>query len=215
MEKVQEYLINNLGFDYYSLFKLESSSAIAIDPPKARSSSKASVLLRIKNIHVLHNYFLPFLSDLNFRSRKYQDFLEFQIICRAVYFGAHKKSEIKALILKLSLTMNNYRLSTHLGKLELLSKSERDILINASPTVEYLSDGRQRAIVTRKIVHQKSSCVYEIIKLLNGERVLRSTLYDAAQTVGVDPKTLSKYLDIEEYNNREVKGYYIKRVGVF
>lgn len=214
LEKVKEYLTDNLGFDSYSLYKLKNSSAITINHQKARNNSKGSVLLLIKNIHVLHNYFLPFIGDLNFHTKKYKDYKDFKIICKAIYFGAHKISKIKDLILKLSLTMNNYRLSTTDG-VELLSKSEMDTMVNISPTIEYLSDGRQRDIITKKIVHQHSSCVYEIINESSGEIALKLTLSDAAQVIGVDIKTLSKYLDIEVNNTVEVKGYHIKRVRVF
>ena len=113
LEKVKEYLINNLGFDTYSMYKLKSSSAISINYQNARGNSQASVLLLIKNIHILHNYFIPYLDNMRFLTKKYKDFLDFKLICKGIYKGAHKKSEIKSLILKLSLTMNNYRLSTN------------------------------------------------------------------------------------------------------
>lgn len=172
LEKVKEYLTNNLGFDSYSIYKLKNSSAITINHQKARNNSKGSVLLLIKNIHILHNFFLPFLGDLNFFTKKYKDYADFKIICKAVYLGAHKISEIKPLILKLSLTMNNYRLSTNSDEVKFLSKLEMDTLVNISPAIEHLSDGRQRDIVTRKIVHQHASCVYEIINESSGEIVL-------------------------------------------
>lgn len=40
-EKIKEYLENNLGIDKYSMFKLKSTSVIAIKTGKARSNSKA------------------------------------------------------------------------------------------------------------------------------------------------------------------------------
>ena len=69
LEKVKEYLINNLGFDSYSIYKLKNSSAITINHQKARNNCKASIVL-IKNIHVLHNFFLG-RGDLNFITKKY------------------------------------------------------------------------------------------------------------------------------------------------
>ena len=45
LEKIKEFLMNNLGFDSYSMFKLNYSSAISITPQKARKNSKASVLI--------------------------------------------------------------------------------------------------------------------------------------------------------------------------
>ena len=196
LEKVKEYLINNLGFDSYSIYKLKNSSAIAINHQKARNNSKGSIVLIIKNIHVLHNHFLathPFIGrgDLNFITKKYKDYKDFKIICKAVYFAAHKISKIKSLVLKLSLTMNNYRLSTNTDPdKEFLDKLEMDTLVNISPTIEHLSDGRQRDITTlrRKIVHQHTSCVYEIINQSRGLKVLKLTLSDAAQVIGVDIK---------------------------
>lgn len=183
-----------------------------------RNNSKASVLLLIKNIHILHNYFIPFFfsedGSNSWYTKKYKDFLDFKIICKAIYEGAHKRPEIKSLILKLSNTMNNFRLSTYDGTVELLSKSEIDTLINALPTIEHLSDGRLIDIKTRKVVHQHSSCVYEIVNL-NGGVVVNPTLSEAAQTVGVDQRTLSKKLDLSEVSLAEVKGYRVRRIGVF
>ena len=94
LQKIKEYLINSLGFDTYSLYKLQHSSSIVINHQKARNNSKASELLLIKNIHILHNYLIPFFNNLEFKTKKYKDFLDFKIICKAVYCGAHKKSQI-------------------------------------------------------------------------------------------------------------------------
>lgn len=111
--------------------------------------------------------------------------------------------------------MNNYRLSTNTDK-EFIDKLEMDTLVNISPTIEYLSDGRQRDITTlrRKIVHQHTSCVYEIINESRGLKVIKLTLSDA-QVIGVDIKTLSNHLDIGVNNAVVVKGYLVKRVRVF
>jgi hypothetical protein len=219
LKAILEFLVNNLGFDTYSLYKLKVSSAITINHQKARNNSKPSVLLLIKNIHVLHNYFIPFLDDMEFSTKKYRDFLDFKLICKAVYSGAHRRPEIESLILKLSLTMNNYRLSTYLGSVDLLNETEKNLLLHAKPCIEHLSDGRLRDILTNKIIHQHTSCVYEILNLSNGkEAILMDTLSDVAKLVGVNIKTLSKHLDNSTQNKNnmvEVKGYHIKRVPVF
>ena len=217
LEKIKEFLSNNLGFDAYSMFKLNFSSVISITTQKARNNSKASVLILIKNIHILNNYSVPYLDEMQIITKKGQDFEDFKLICRLLYMGAHKNKEIKSLILKLSLTMNNYRLSTSSERVELLSSSEIDTLVNASPFVEHLSDGRQRDLTTGKIIHQHSSSIYEIIKP-NSEQsvVLKQTLFEAAEVVGVNIKTLSKVLNVEDNNNSaKVKGNLVKRVAVF
>jgi hypothetical protein len=80
MLKIKEFLENNLGFDSYSLYKLKNSSIIAVTSNKARNNSKASVSLIIKNVRVLNNYFVPFLEDMEFLTKKGKDFIDFKII---------------------------------------------------------------------------------------------------------------------------------------
>lgn len=218
LEKIKEYLYNTLGFDKYSMEKLKYTSSIGITHQKARNNSKASVLLIIKNNHILHNYLIPHFDSLNFITKKGKDFSDFKIICKVVYYGAHRRDDIKNLILKLSYTMNNYRLSTYSGNKYILNNEEKDLLINATPTIEHLKDGRQRDLITKKIIHQHTSCIYEIIKP-NKEVLLIQNLGEAAKIVGKDSRTLSKYLDKEilnsETSNIEFNKYKIKRIPVF
>lgn len=62
-----------------------------------------------------------------FNSKKGKDFLDWKLICEAVYKGSHKKESIRDLILRLSYTMNSYRLSTNLkGSTESLTENERN-----------------------------------------------------------------------------------------
>lgn len=227
--KIKEYLENNLGFDLYSMHKLKCSSVITISTEKSggRNNSKPLVTFMIKNVHILNNYFIPFFSSeegayssQEFITKKGKDFSDFKIICKAIYIGAHRREEIKSLILKLSYMMNNFRLSTHPGPVESLSKNEWDLLINATPTIEHLSDGRQRDIVTKKVVHRRSSsCVYEIIKP-TGEVLIKPNLSEAAKIVGTGFNTLKKRLDVEKLEGQgklsvEFKNHLIKRIPVF
>jgi hypothetical protein len=151
----------------------------------------------IKNIHLLTNHLIPFFSEESFKTKKGKDFRDFKIICNAIYNGAHFNEEIRLLILKLSNTMNNFRLSSYKGSVEFISPEDRDLLINATPQIEHLSDGRQRYIVTKKVVHSRSrSCVYEII-LPQGEVLIMPNLSEAAQIVGVSFSTLNRRLNRE------------------
>ena len=53
------------------------------------------------------------------------------------------------------------------------------------PTIEYLNDGRQRYIETKKVMHNRSSsCVYEIIKPA-GEVLIKPNLAEAAKILNV------------------------------
>ncbi|CBX89986.1 hypothetical protein IAQ61_008546 [Plenodomus lingam] len=98
--------------------------------------------------------------------------------------------------------MNKYRLSTNTIPGSYLSIEERDKLISSPPTVEYLYDGRALDLSTGKLVHQQTSCVYDI-RELNGDVLMANTLSEAASIVGVYPDTLSKYLDIKVQSSKE------------
>lgn len=219
--KIKEFLENSLGFDTYSLYKIKNSSIILITTIKAKSiNSKSSVSLTISNINVLNNYLLPFFSDMEFLTKKGKDFNDFKIICKAIYEGAHRKEEIRSLILNLSNTMNNFRLSTYKGEVEVqyLDQEKLEKLLCAAPTIERLIDGRVRDKDTKKILPKQTSCIYEIFEK-DGEFILANSLVEAASIVGVYPDTLSKYLDIEILNPEEafveIKNYKVRRVRVF
>ena len=196
--KIKEFLEKSLGFNSYSLYKLKNSSIITVTTIKARMNNKSCVALTIKNVRVLNNYLIPFLDDMTFLTKKSQDFQDFKIICRVVQNGAYRRDEIKRIILKLSYTMNNYRLSTHTAPGPSLSKDEINNLLSAAPTIEHLYDGRVRDILTGKVIHQQTSCVFEIRELNEEVWLMANTLSEAASIVGVYPDTLSKYLNIEE-----------------
>ena len=160
---------------------------------------------------------------MTFLTKKGKDFKDFKIICKVVYNGAYKDEEIKKIILKLSYTMNSYRLSTNTASGSPLSKDEWDKLSSALPTVNYLFDGRVRDISVSlreegKMLHQKISCVYEILEL-GGEVLIANTLSEAASIVGVYPDTLSKYLDVDIQDSVEhwvlLNNRKIRRVSVF
>jgi LAGLIDADG endonuclease len=213
--EIKKYLENNLGFDSYSKYKLNCSSSIAIRSQKARDLGKPSVMLIIKNINILNNYFIPHLESMEFLTKKGKDFIDFKIICKAVFHGSHKIDEIKSLILKLSYTMNNFRLSTSSGSTVFLNLSEIDQIINAKPTIEHLEDGRVRDIYTNKIIPYFINSVYEI-KNPNGEILIVESLNEALKILNVGFRTLKKYLDGDRLNHSvEFSGYTIKRIPVF
>lgn len=219
--KIKEFLENNLGFDAYSLYKLKNSSIIAVTTAKAKSlNSKGSVSITIKNNNVLHNYFIPFFEDRKFLTKKGMDFNDFKLISHAVYIGAHRDEKIRSLILELSNTMNNFRLSTYKETVKPMSQEEINQITRAIPTVENLLDGRVIDRITGKLLHRLVSCVYEIFEE-DGSCHLANSLTEAASIVGLYTDTLSKYLDVEALSASpkiefvKVKNYRIRRVRVF
>ena len=218
MLKIKEFLENSLGFDTYSLYKLKNSSIIAITTAKARNNAKSSVSLTIKNINVLNNYFIPFFDISEFLTKKGKDFNDFKIISKAVFIGAHRNEGIRSFILKLSNTMNNFRLSTYKGTVQVLSIEEINQITMALPTIEYLLDGRVIDRFTKKLLPRLVTCVYEIHDV-DGSINLANSLTEAASIVGLYPETLSKYLDVEVLSSEgvfvDIKNNKIRRVRVF
>lgn len=221
LEKIKEFLENNLKFDKYSMFKLKNSSCIAINAELNEGENKKPfVKLVVRNVNVLRNYLIPFLDNMTFRSKKGKDFKDFKVICNTLYYGANRNEEIKSLIVKLSYSMNNYRLSTNTDPKKVLefSNKDLDILINAKPTLEHLSDGRQVDIITRKEVNRRwTNCVYEIVND-TGEIRLTSLLNEVATILNVNSSTVKRQLEsavITKEGFVEIKGKRVRRVPVF
>lgn len=217
LESIKDFLINSLGFDKYSIYVLKSSSfnVFSINEQK----TKPSALLIIKNIRVLHNFLIPYFSTVKFNTKKGQDFLDWKLICEAVFKGSHKIEEIRALILRLSYTMNSYRLTTNLnkGSINPLTQEERNIIREALPTLEHLKDGRLLEINTGKVFINRSLCVYEVITP-NGEILILDSFSDILKILNVGFRTLKRHINdniLENTAQAEYKGYKIKRVPVF
>lgn len=71
--EIKEYLYNEFFLDdEYSLFKLRLGKAILIikGDPEKDSNYKPSLAIRISNIKILHNYLLPYLDSMTFKSKK-------------------------------------------------------------------------------------------------------------------------------------------------
>ena len=151
MLKIKEFLEASLGFDTFSLYKVKNTNTIAIASIKARTiNSKSTVSITIQNINVLNNYLIPFFENEEFLTKKGKDFYDFKIICKVIYKGGHRIEKIRALILNLSNTMNNFRLSTYNGEVKDLTQEDLEILLNAEATIIRLSDGRVIDSSTKK-----------------------------------------------------------------
>lgn len=216
LESIKDFFINNLGFDKYSIYILKSSAfnIFSINQQK----TKPSALLIVKNIRVLHNFFIPYFNAMKFNSKKGQDFLDWKLICEAVYKGSHKVEEIRALILRLSYTMNSYRLSSNLNKesMEPLTQEERNIIREALPTIVHLKDGRLLEAKSGKVSINRSLSVYEVITP-QGEVLILDSFKDILNILGVGFRTLKRHIndDNTSGDTNEYKGYKIKRVPVF
>lgn len=89
----------------------------------------------------------------------------------------HRNDEIKDLLVKLSHSINDFRLSNYHGSIpkQLMSENEMSMLENALPLFEYLPDGRVRDIVTGQVYSRNESSVY-LIQKADGEQLLVKSL---------------------------------------
>lgn len=197
LESIKLFLINNLGFDRFSLWKLANSSDIGIFEFKAKGNSKPTVCLEIRNILLLHNYLIPFLSNFTFLSKKGLDFADFKVLCQTIYKGAHKNSLIRELLIKLSLRMNDFRLSTFKGEaVTSLTSDEYTKLLSAPTELPLVND------------------VVYLILTENQEELLVKSLKEASEEVGVHYSTLSRLLERSSSKEVTLKNYIIKKISV-
>lgn len=197
LESIKLFLMNNLGFDRFSLWKLANTSDIGIFDFKAKGNSKPTVCLEIHNILLLNNYLIPFLSNFTFLSKKGLDFADFKVICQTIYKGGHKKSLIRELLIKLSLRMNDFRLSTFKGELVSdLTSDEYTKLLSAPIELPLVND------------------VVYLISAENQEELLVKSLKEASEVVGVHYSTLSRLLERSNSKEATLKNYTIKKISV-
>ena len=211
--KIREFLLENLGFDYYSKWKIENSSLLAIYFKDARSKTKRVVRIIIRNIQILNNYLVPFFNKMNFITRKGLDFSDFKLVCRIIYGGGHKDKTINDLMLKLINNMNNNRLSTS-KKLKYkseLTNNELTLLNSVSSTYKYLPDG---SIINRKTgIVLTVICIY-IISLSNGEDKIIATREEVARELNINVNTLSNKFKLHR-EGVKINDSFVKRVRIF
>ena len=200
LEAIKMYLMNNLGFDRFSLWKLANSSDIGIFDFRAKGNSRPTVCLEIRNVHLLQNYLIPFFNNYTLLSKKGLDFEDFKVLCQIIHKGGHKNNLIRELLIKLSLRMNDFRLSTYKGDLmsNNLTNEEFTKLLSASTELPLAND-----------------VVYLILADNKQEEFLVKSLKEASEIVGLHYSTLSKLIERNSSKEIEHKNYTIKRIPVF
>lgn len=201
LKEIKQHFINNLNFDEYSLWKINNSSIISINDLNARGKSKPTVRLLIKDVRLLNNYIIPYLSSMPFISKKGYDFKDFALICKVLYVGAQEDVKIKNLTIQLSKGMNKFRLSTYKGSKDKPLTSKELELLNNTITLKN-SQG----------IEYKNSVVY-FLNISNHDLIVDS-LTEAANLLNISSDTLRKLLT---KNNEEAKvnNNIVKRIKIF
>ena len=185
---------------------------IGVYTQASRGTTLGAVRVTIKNLSILKAYIIPFFKNLGLVSKKGKDLLDFETICRVLYIGGHKDDQIKSLILKLSYTMNNFRLSNSKKVGESLSSHEMALLNNALPHFEHLADGRVVHIETGRVVDQNN-----IVLITQKDGVVDKVLTqeETAKVLNISRSTLGNHFKKSNTGEVEVKGCLVKRVRVF
>jgi hypothetical protein len=151
LEKIREFFLNPL--DEYSYILGSSTKLININDKKVKDNCKPISILEISQIDYICNILIPYFDSLHFRTKKYNDYIDFRTIAFLILEGKHLTEKGKQLIIKLGDTMNNNRLSTNSNPLTInvATKSELDLLIKSKPLINIDSEGRAIIIHEKKI----------------------------------------------------------------
>lgn len=152
LEKIREFLLSLLDGPSYMLGS--TTKLINIYDKKPQINQKPVSILEIYQIDFICNILIPYFNNIEFRTKKYLDYLDFRTIAFLILEGKHLTEKGKELIIKLGDTMNNNRLSTNLNPLILdeITKTELSLLIKSNPLIHIDSQGRALIISENKYI---------------------------------------------------------------
>lgn len=215
LEKIREFLLNLL--DKYSYILGSNTKLISINDKKARGDNKPISILEISQIDYICNILIPYFDSIEFRTKKYIDYLDFKKIAFFILEGKHLTEKGKQLIIKLGDTMNNNRLSTNSNLLTLdnTTKSELDLLFKSKPLINIDSEGR--AIVIHEKKYIRSTYIIKAI-FLNGSINYFTNGVSCAKTLHVSNNIITQRLnDGKPVKNKEglIVAQTVKRIKVY
>jgi len=215
LEKIREFILGLL--DEHSYILGSTTKLISINDKKVKSGQRPISILEISQIDFVCNILIPYLDTLEFRTKKYQDYLDFKIIALLILEGKYLTSKGKELIIKLGDSMNNNRLSTNPNPLILdeATKSELNILIKSDPLIYIDSEGRARIISEGKYI--RSTYIIKVY-LINGSVHYFTSGISCAKFLHVSNNTITTRLnDGKPVKTKEglIVAQRIKRIKVY
>lgn len=194
LEKIREFILGLLDEHSYMLGSTTKLINISDKKVKDGQRSRPISILEIYQIDFICNILIPYLDTLEFRTKKYLDYLDFKTIALLILEGKHLTSKGKQLIIKLGDSMNNNRLSTNPNPLIIneATKSELNILKKSDPLINIDYEGRARIISEGKYIRS----IYIIkVYLLNGYVHYFSSGISCAKFLHVSNDTITKRLN--------------------
>ena len=192
LEKIREFLLSQL--DEYSCILGSSTKLINIYNKKAIGTNKPISILEIYQIDYIKNILIPYFDSLQFRTKKYLDYLDFKTIAFLIFEGKHLLEDGKELIIKLGNSMNNNRLSTNSNPLvfDTESKSKLNLLIKSKALINVDSEGRAKIISENKYI--RSTYIIKAI-FLNGSVSYFTNGVSCAKALHVSNNTITRRLN--------------------
>jgi hypothetical protein len=215
LEKIREFLLNQL--DEFSYMLGSSTNLININDKKVKDNYKPISILEISQIDYLCNILIPYFDSLQFRTKKYKDYIDFRTIAFLILEGKHLTEKGKQLIIKLGDTMNNNRLSSNSNilTLDMVTKSELNLLIKSKPLISIDSEGRAMIINEKKYI--RSTYIIKAV-FLNESITYFTNGVSCAKSLHVSNGTILRRLnDGKPVKNKEglIMVKTIKRIKVY
>lgn len=215
LEKIREFILSLL--DEHSYILGSTTKLINISDKKIKSGHRPISILEISQIDFICNVLIPYLDNIEFRTKKFQDYLDFKTIALLILEGKYLSDKGKELIIRLGDSMNNNRLSTNLNPIILDGKfrSELKILIKSDSLINIDSEGRAIIISEKKYI--RSTYIIKVY-LLNGSVNYFTSGISCAKFLHVSNDTITQRLnDGKSVKNKEglVVAQCIKRIKVY
>ncbi len=153
VEKIREFLLNLL--DEHSYILGSTTKLVNLSDKKSKGIyNKPITILDITQIDFICNIFIPYINNVEFRTKKYLDYLDFRTIAFLLLEGKYLTKKGKELIIKLGDSMNNNRLSTNKDPfiLDENTKLELNNLIKSESLIHIDNEGRAKIISENKYI---------------------------------------------------------------
>ena len=215
LEKIREFILGLL--DEHSYMLGSTTKLINIYDNKVKSGVRPISILEIYQIDFICNVLIPYLDSIEFRTKKYHDYLDFKTIALLILEGKYLTNIGKELIIKLGDSMNNNRLSTNTNPIVLddATKSELNTLIKSDPLINIDAEGRAIIISEKKYI--RSTYIIKVY-LLNGYVNYFTNGVSCAKFLHVSNDSITKRLnDGKPVKNKEglIVAQCIKRIKVY
>jgi LAGLIDADG endonuclease len=192
LDKIREFLINHL--DKPSGILGSSTKLINIYDKSIKGGNKPISILEIYQVDYICNILIPFLDEIQFRTKKHKDYADFRCLAFLTLEGKYLTERGRELMIKLADTMNNNRLSTNSNPLTLdtTTKSELELLVKSKPLINIDSEGRAMIISENKYI--RSTYIIKAI-FLNGSISYFTNGVSCAKALHVSNNTITRRLD--------------------